>query len=370
MRLGVIATVMFALSSAPAFGCKCAAPPPGLESAHQLAEWHAKGVDAIFEGRVVRAELKSAWVKASVGDSVPANLDDTVPTMLVTFEVMHSYRGAQEPLVDVETGLGGGDCGFGFEIGRQYLVYADRTESGQLETGICHATAPIEQSAANLAYLRGESVIAEKPTNQSKPGGARLCVRIVQTFSEDSDDERVFLSKVANRSPFPSDEAEPQGKGLFCADNLDPGEYRLFFAKIPDDSPTSFAYYPGVTKLSEATSVDVQPGQSISDLSFTIPSQPALPVSGIVSVAGGAKLPRKASVILISAEQPFSFLIYLHDVASNGSFAFPNVLAGKYWGFVDVESDDAGNRKWFTRKVQVTVDKKVTDLHLALTSSP
>ena len=190
MRLAVTATVMLTLCSVAAFGCKCAAPPPGVESGHQLAEWRAKGVDAIFEGRVVKADLKSTWAKASMGDSVPADLDEDLPTMLVTFEVMHSYRGVQGPLVDVETGLGGGDCGFGFEIGRQYLVYADRTESGQLETGICNATAPIEQSAANLAYLRGESVIFEKPTNQSKAAASRLCVRVVQKSSEQPDNER------------------------------------------------------------------------------------------------------------------------------------------------------------------------------------
>ena len=336
-----------------------------MESGHELAEWYAKGADAIFEGRVVRAELKSTWLKTSVGDSVPANLDEDPPTMLVRFEVKHSYRGVQGELVDVETGLGGGDCGFAFEIDRQYLVYADRTESGQLATGICDATARIEQSAANLAYLRGQSVIAEKPTKQSKTGRSRLCVRIVQKASEHSEDERVFLSKVANRSPIPTDEAEAQGHGLFCADDLDPGKYRLLFARIPDDSPTAFTYYPGVTKPSEATPIDVQPGQSVSDLSFTIPPQPTLSVSGTVSVTGGSKLPTKASVILISAEQPFSSLIYLHDVASNGYFAFPNVLAGKYWGFVDVESDTPG-KKWLTRKVQVTVERNVTDLHLAL----
>ncbi len=364
MRLAITWIVVLTLSSAAAFGCKCAAPPPGLERGHELAGWYAKGVDAIFEGRVVGAELKSTWLKASVGDSVPANLEEVLPTMLVTLEVMRSYRGVQGPLVDVETGLGGGDCGFAFEIDRQYLVYADRTESGQLETGGCDATAAIEQSAANLAYLRGESVIAEKPARQSKTGVSRLCVRIVQKSSEHSDDERVFLSKVANRSPIPTDEAEAQGHGLFCADDLDPGEYRVLFAKIANDSPTSFTYYPGVTKPSEAAPIDVRPGQSISDLSFTIPSQPTLSVSGTVSVARGAKFPRKASVILISAEQPFSLLIYLHDMGSNGSFAFPNVLPGKYWGFVDVESD--AGKKWLTRKVKVTVDKKVTDLHLAL----
>lgn len=58
-------------------------------------------------------------------------------------------------------------------------------------------------------------------------------------------------------------------------------------------------------------------------------------------------------------------LIYLHEVASDGTFAFPNVLAGKYWGFEDVESRTTG-KKLLTRKIQVMVDKKVTDLHLVL----
>ena len=365
MRLIVSAAVMLVLSSAAAFGCKCAAPPPELRTRRELAEWRAKGVGAIFVGRVASAELKSAWLKASVSDFVPAMLDDIVPVMLVTFDVMHSYRGVEGQRVDVETGLGGGDCGFSFEVGREYLVFADRDESGRLSTGICSDTAPVEKSAANLAYLRGEPVPAGKPAEEgSKTGGPRLCVRIVQKSSE-NDDERVFLSKVANKSPFPTDEAEPQGGGLFCADDLDPGKYRLLFAKIPDDSPTSFTYYPGVTKLSEAASIDIRAGQSVPDLTFTIPSQPTFSVSGTVSVAAGARLPQKASVILTSAEQPFSPLIYLHDIASSGSFVFPKVLAGKYWGIVDVESD-TGGRKWLTRKIQITVDRKVTDLHLAL----
>jgi hypothetical protein len=365
MRFVVTATIMSMLISAAAFGCKCAAPPPGAETGRELAQWRAKEAGAIFVGRVARAELKSAWVEASVGDSVPANFDDALPVMLVTFDVMHSYRGVEGQRVEVETGLGGGDCGFGFEVDRQYLVYADRDESGQLSTGICSDTATIEKSAANLAYLRGEPGISEQPADQSKASTGRLCVRVVQPSSEASDDDRIFLSKVANRSPFPSDEAQLQGSGLFCADDLEAGKYRMLFAKIRDDSPTSFTYYPGVTKLSEAALIDIRAGQSISRLTFTIPSQPTFSVSGTVSVAAGSKLPQKTSVILTSAEQPFSLLIYLHDIAPNGSFAFPNVLAGKYWGFVDLGPDTMG-RKWLTRKILVTVEKNVTDLHLAL----
>jgi len=368
MRFAVAIFVVFTLilSSAAAFGCKCAPPPEGM-SRRQLAEWHAKGVTAIFEGKVARAELKSVWLEASVGDSVPASIDEVIPVMLVTFDILRSYRGVQGQRVEVETGLGGGDCGFGFEIGKEYLVYADRTESGQLSTGICTATAPVEKSGANLAYLRGEPILPGKSANQSNPKTSRLCVRMTPTSSEDSD-EKLFLFRVANKSPIPSDEAdaEPQENGLFCADDLEAGSYLVLLTKGPEESPSLFAYYPGVMKPSEATSIDIRLGQTVSDLVFRRPSEPTFSVSGTVSVVGKSQLPRKAGVVLISADQPFSWLIYRQDLASDGSFAFPKVLVGRYWGFVDVESDIVGKPKWYTRKIELSVDKNVTDLHLAL----
>jgi len=368
MRFAIASSVIFTLMLSPAvaFGCKCAPPPEGM-SGRQLAEWRAKGVTAIFEGKVVRAKLKSVWLEASVGDSVPASIDEVIPVMLVTFDILRSYRGVQGQHVDVETGLGGGDCGFGFEIGKEYLVYADRTESGQLSTGICTATAPVEKSGANLAYLRGEPIIPGKSANQSTANTGRLCVRVAPTSSEDSG-EKLFLFRVANKSPIPSDEADekPQEHGLFCADDLEPGGYLVLLTKGPEESPSLFAYYPGVMKPSAATSIDIRLGQTVSDLVFRIPSEPTFSVNGTVSVVDKSQLPRKAGVILISPDQPFSGLIYRQDVAPNGVFAFPKVLAGRYWGFVDVESDTSEKPKWLTKKIELSVDKNLADLHLVL----
>jgi hypothetical protein len=46
--------------------------------------------------------------------------------------------------------MGDFDCGFGFETGRDYVVYAHGAE-GQLETGICTGTALVDEPENNDA---------------------------------------------------------------------------------------------------------------------------------------------------------------------------------------------------------------------------
>ena len=58
----------------------------------------------------------------------------------VSFKVTESLRGGVDDTVEVYTGSGGGDCGFGFAKGKSYLVYAHRSPTGQLTTGICART--------------------------------------------------------------------------------------------------------------------------------------------------------------------------------------------------------------------------------------
>ena len=68
--------------------------------------------------------------------------------------------------------------------------------------------------------------------------------------------------------------------------------------------------------------------------------------------------------MLLSAD-PLSFpLVYTQEVSPSGSFDFAQVLPGKYWAFVSLDSDTAS--KWLTRKVQVDVEVRVPHLSLEL----
>lgn len=73
----------------------------------------------------------------------------------VKFTVTESFRGVKENSVEIITGRGGGDCGYPFEAGKEYLVYANENkETGKLGTGICARTRPIEKAEEDLQYFR------------------------------------------------------------------------------------------------------------------------------------------------------------------------------------------------------------------------
>jgi hypothetical protein len=75
--------------------------------------------------------------------------------MSVHLRVVENFRGSQKAgnIVDVRTGMGGGDCGYHFEVGKQYLVDAwDRGHT--FNTGICSRTASLDQAQTDVRILR------------------------------------------------------------------------------------------------------------------------------------------------------------------------------------------------------------------------
>ena len=77
----------------------------------------------VFVGRVTRSRL----VTDAEGFS----------HRVYTFTATRWRKGTPRRTVEVETGMGGGDCGVLFQRGRTYTVYARRDDRGRLGTGIC-----------------------------------------------------------------------------------------------------------------------------------------------------------------------------------------------------------------------------------------
>jgi hypothetical protein len=66
----------------------------------------------------------------------------------VMIEVLENWKGANQSQIIIQTGLGDGDCGIDFEMGKEYLVYANKQsvydDSGNyFSTGICDRTTSI-----------------------------------------------------------------------------------------------------------------------------------------------------------------------------------------------------------------------------------
>ncbi|HET7460932.1 MAG TPA: hypothetical protein VFJ82_06780 [Longimicrobium sp.] len=108
------ALLLHAPRPAAAF-CDCVGPRSDADAVRQNA--------VVFEGRPVRMRV----VQQAPG----------LQAHVFTFAVTRVRKGTRARTVQVRTGVGGGDCGVSFEIGRSYTVYARRDANGRLVTYIC-----------------------------------------------------------------------------------------------------------------------------------------------------------------------------------------------------------------------------------------
>lgn len=97
----------------------------------------------VFAGRVVK--ISTIRLKAPSGD----DFEDR----LVSFNVERSYRGWEAGTAEVLAGWNT-DCGYRFQEGVRYLVYAyPHSSTGKLATSICTRTRPMSDASEDLEYL-------------------------------------------------------------------------------------------------------------------------------------------------------------------------------------------------------------------------
>jgi hypothetical protein len=119
-----------------ALGCTCL--PPGSPSEE------LERSTAVFSGRVVGIEVPSGRTMSSA---------DPVE---VTFKVYAVWKGPKSDTVTVTTARSSVSCGYEFETGRAYVVYA-RGEADDLQVSLCSRTKPLTRAGDDLAALgRGD----------------------------------------------------------------------------------------------------------------------------------------------------------------------------------------------------------------------
>src|SRR5438067_2996451 len=144
-RLFIAGMVLVLLASSRAFACECAGTRPTCQE-----YWEAK---AVFSGTVIESR------RVTVNEGTYSH-----EMRAVRLSIDQAFRGIEDAEVEVLTGFGGGDCGFGFRQTEQYLVYAYRSERDQkLYTSICSRTRLLADAKADLAYIRGLA--------KAQPGG-------------------------------------------------------------------------------------------------------------------------------------------------------------------------------------------------------
>ena len=70
----------------------------------------------------------------------------------VRFKVKTTFRGDEDDLAELWTDSG--DCGYDFQVGETYLVYADEDEeSGRINTSVCYRNRRLSDAGDDLTYL-------------------------------------------------------------------------------------------------------------------------------------------------------------------------------------------------------------------------
>ncbi|MCR8658792.1 hypothetical protein [Paenibacillus endoradicis] len=142
-------SMMMIYAASNVYACSCIEP--------LTVEEELDRSEAVFTGRVL--EVKDI-----------KNLNGYM-TKSALFEVSQIWKGGSESQIIIYTGGGGGDCGYHFEEGKEYLVYANLStmygDKEQLVSIMCDRTNVLAQAQDDLAIL-GEGKVPTEQVNLEK----------------------------------------------------------------------------------------------------------------------------------------------------------------------------------------------------------
>src|SRR5919107_6429600 len=121
-----------------AYACSCMVVP---------IQRYISSSDAVFSGEVVDLQ-KGTSVSRMFG-----------PSDTVTLRISEAWKGTNQGTLEVSTPSQGSACGYAFEEGQEYLVYAYGKQD--LKVDACGETKQFSKADADLAVLGN----GEKPTN-------------------------------------------------------------------------------------------------------------------------------------------------------------------------------------------------------------
>ncbi|MGM0883256.1 MAG: hypothetical protein ACQEXQ_19735 [Bacillota bacterium] len=156
LMICLIVSTMSIFIPSNVYACSCAQP--------LTVEAEFSRSEAVFAGRVLEVQEYR-------------NLNGSV-TKSTLFEISQIWKGGSESQIIIHTGGGGGDCGYHFEEGKEYLVYAHPStmygDKELLVTIICDRTNVLAQAQEDLAILGEgkvptEQVILEDELNRIHP---------------------------------------------------------------------------------------------------------------------------------------------------------------------------------------------------------
>jgi len=293
-----LTAVVLSLASTDVRACQCAGSPKPCE-----AFWET---DAVFTGTVKSLSV----ISVERGDRT---FTYGTQQLVVRLQIADIFRGELVGSeVEVITGMGGGDCGYDFKRGKQYLVYASKFEN-HLHTGICTRTRLLSEASDDLKFfynmpaIGSGSIIAGSVHRYLLPleGSERFQVTPLSAVKVTVDGSGKHF------------EAETDQNGKFEFTRLEPGTYKVRAALPP--SPRNYGE-------SEVTVVD----RGCAYRDFV--NHPGVNISGkVVDQSGKAAAGLKIDLINANETMAVSPKGKWRFTTAEGLYSFENVPPGDYF---------------------------------------
>ncbi len=211
-----LASLLVLLPPTIAHACSCVEAGP----CHPLAIQAA-----MFVGETLSVRVDTVKVVA---------LDRPLSRRVFRFRVIESFSSSPRvgDEVEVSTGFGGGDCGYGFEIGERYLVdaYSGSQDDGRLSTSICSNTRPESQAIIALAELRTRASGGRVPDLNGQVSTIEGIDRLVEGKYKPLANVAVTITSENGATTL---RASTDSNGIYSFATVPPGTYRVAFDGLP-----------------------------------------------------------------------------------------------------------------------------------------
>ncbi len=322
----ILRAVVLCCSVDIAIACSCVRTPSPCAS--------FKDTPVVFVGLVTSIEEDTV-------DVVRFGEKQTFRTgLLAHFTVEESLKGIDVKTVDVATGGGSADCGYPFEKGRRYLVYAYRSDgdalsssisrtviggrSGKaaaLSANICSRTRRIEDATDDIELIRG--IVSGK--RETRVFGQVNQYQQKLGIYEHATDRvgPITGMKVVAQSPNDKYESTTDQNGRYKLSNLKPGNYTLSVL-LPEGYSSLYDF--------SRTSVDLKV-DSDTCVERSFEAQIDGRISGQILDADGQPVPDQLQVSIVTLESSTKRMGQVEtrsEYTKKGVYEFDGLAPGKY----------------------------------------